>query len=241
MSVGYASLLRNFIHCTHNYPVKIADGSHSKVTWFGLVPLSKDITLKSVLLVPNLDCKLLSISQLTNDMNCIIKFTSYNCVFQDSDSGTVIGNAKMFEGLYILKSEGLLRGNLYPPRVFLSLMSSSVWCQSKDGAIILWHPRLGHPNSVYLSKLFPSLFVDKEPKFFQCENFQLPKHVPSSYQSIPYECSRPSLLIHSDVWAPLNVKNIIGSKLVCSFYRRSWSSYMAISHERSIWSGKNIS
>lgn len=100
--MGNTSLLRDFIPCTHNYSDQIADGSHFKVIGFGSIPLSKDIKLKSMLLIPNLDCNLLSISKLINDMTCITKLTSQNCVFQDLDSKTMIGNAKVFEGLYIL-------------------------------------------------------------------------------------------------------------------------------------------
>lgn len=73
---GNTSLLRDFIPGTHNYSVKMADGSHSKEIEFGSAPLSKYIILKSMLLGPNLDCNLLSISKLTNDMNCTTKFTT---------------------------------------------------------------------------------------------------------------------------------------------------------------------
>ncbi|RVX04977.1 Retrovirus-related Pol polyprotein from transposon TNT 1-94 [Vitis vinifera] len=65
--------------------------------------LSRDLTLNSVLLVPNLDCNLLSISKLTKEKRCITNFSSAHCEFQDLDSGKTIGNAEECSGLYILK------------------------------------------------------------------------------------------------------------------------------------------
>lgn len=46
----------------------------------------------------------------------------------------------MFEGLYILKSEGLLKGQHSSSKcVSQSLMSFLVSCQNNDSAIMLWH------------------------------------------------------------------------------------------------------
>ena len=39
---------------------------------------------------------------------------------------------------------------------------------NKDSEMMSWHDRLGHPNFIYL-KMFPSLFRNKSPKFFDCE------------------------------------------------------------------------
>ncbi|RVW87157.1 Retrovirus-related Pol polyprotein from transposon TNT 1-94 [Vitis vinifera] len=83
--------------------VRIADGSLSKVAGTGSVVLSRDLTLNSVLFVPNLDCNLLSISKLTKEKRCITNFSSTHCEFQDLDSGKTIGNAEECSGLYILK------------------------------------------------------------------------------------------------------------------------------------------
>ena len=59
---GDVTLIQNLTPCFENYSVKIADGSVSKVTSRGSVILLENLTLNSVLLVPNLDCNLLSIS-----------------------------------------------------------------------------------------------------------------------------------------------------------------------------------
>ena len=54
--------------CYKNLTERIADGSLSKVAGTGSVRVSKNITLDSVLLVPKLNCNLLSISKLTRDL-----------------------------------------------------------------------------------------------------------------------------------------------------------------------------
>ena len=58
----------------------MADGSLSKVTGTSSI-VSKDLTLDSILLVPNLDCNLLSISKLTYEKNYVTKFFPNHCVF----------------------------------------------------------------------------------------------------------------------------------------------------------------
>ncbi|RVW54511.1 Retrovirus-related Pol polyprotein from transposon TNT 1-94 [Vitis vinifera] len=100
---GDATIFDTYSSCPNNLTVRIADGSLSKVAGTGSVVLSRDLTLNSVLLVPNLDCNLLSISKLTKEKRCITNFSSTHCEFQDLDSGKMIGNAEECSGLYILK------------------------------------------------------------------------------------------------------------------------------------------
>ncbi|RVW78478.1 Retrovirus-related Pol polyprotein from transposon TNT 1-94 [Vitis vinifera] len=100
---GDATIFDTYSSCPNNLTVRIVDGSLSKVAGTGSVVLSRDLTLNSVLLVPNLDCNLLSISKLTKEKRCITNFSSTHCEFQDLDSGETIGNAEECSGLYILK------------------------------------------------------------------------------------------------------------------------------------------
>ncbi|RVW74752.1 Retrovirus-related Pol polyprotein from transposon TNT 1-94 [Vitis vinifera] len=100
---GDATIFDTYSSCPNNLTVRIADGSLSKVAGTGSVVLSRDLTLNSVLLVPNLDCNLLSISKLTKEKRCITNFSSTHCEFKDLDSGKTIGNAEECSGLYILK------------------------------------------------------------------------------------------------------------------------------------------
>ena len=160
--MGDATIFSTYSPCPNNLTVRIADGSLSKVTGTGSVVLSRDLTLNSVLLVPNLDCNLLSISKLTKEKRCITNFSSTHCEFQDLDSGKTIGNAEECSGLYILKEH---HDPQEQPQMGIGGNSFSVSSQNNDSAIRLWHYRLGHPNVMYLKHLFPSLF-NKNPKSF---------------------------------------------------------------------------
>ena len=82
---------------------------------------------------------------------------------------------------------------------------------------MLWHFRLGHPNFLYLEKLFPALFKNKNPTSFKCDICQLAKHTCNSYPSQPYQMSHPFSMIHSDVWGPSRVRHITHSRWFVSF------------------------
>ena len=55
---GDPNLFNQYSPCTGNFSVRIADGSLSKIADTGSVFISKDLTLNSVLLVPNSGDKL---------------------------------------------------------------------------------------------------------------------------------------------------------------------------------------
>lgn len=65
-----------------------------------------------------------------------------------------------------------------------------------------------HPNFVYLEKLFPYLFNNKDSKDLHCDICQISKHTRSTFKSQHYNLSHPFSLIHSYIWGPSNVKNI---------------------------------
>lgn len=128
----------------------------------------------------------------------------------------------------------LLKGEDSPERHVLQAVSE-VQYQNKallnfksnnDSEIMLNHYRLGHPNFLYLEKLFPSLFKDKNSKFFQCEVCQFSKHVRNSYPNLPYKKSHPFSLIHSDIWGPSRIKNITGTR---------WFILFVDDHTRITW------
>ena len=66
---GDASLFQYYSPCREGLIVKITDGSQSKVVGTGSIFLSADLTIQSVLHVPNLDCNFLSVSKLSRDLN----------------------------------------------------------------------------------------------------------------------------------------------------------------------------
>ena len=75
------NLFSSYVPSSSNQKVRIADGSFSVVAGIGTVKISLNILLKPVLHVPKLSCKLLSISKLARNLNCVVNLTSSTCVF----------------------------------------------------------------------------------------------------------------------------------------------------------------
>ncbi|RVW30563.1 Retrovirus-related Pol polyprotein from transposon TNT 1-94 [Vitis vinifera] len=217
---GDAAILQNYKPSNGHSSVHIADGSKSKIAGTGSIKLTKDLYLDSVLHVPNLDCNLLSISKLARDLQT--KFYPNLCVFQDLKSGKMIGSAELCSGLYLLScgqfsnqvSQASCVQSQSMSESFNSVSNSKV---NKDSEIIMLHYRLGHPSFVYLAKLFPKLFINKNPASYHCEICQFAKHTRTVYPQIPYKPSTVFSLVHSDVWGPSRIKNISGTRWFVTF------------------------
>lgn len=74
--------------------------------------------------------------------------------------------------------------------------------------ILLWHLRLG------LKHLFPSLFKNVDCSSFSCV---LAKSHRTTYKSKLYQASKRFHLIHSDVWGPSKVTNVMGERWFVTF------------------------
>ncbi|KAK0606654.1 hypothetical protein LWI29_002135 [Acer saccharum] len=212
---GNATLFNTYSPSSGNLMVLIADGSLSKVAGIGLVTITDDLTLKSMLLVPNLTCNLMSISKLTKDLNCVTNFFSNRCEFQDLELGRMIGKAKECAGLYLLNGPNNPKEQVQAASSVSSPIPPAL--SNNNSAIMLWHYRLGHPNFQYLKKLFPTLFDNIKPEILQCKVCQLSKHVKGNYPIQGYKTSHPFAIIHSDIWGPSRVNNISGARWFISF------------------------
>ena len=164
---GKKYLLEDYSSYKGNLTVNIADGSFSKVEGVDSAYLTDKLVLQTMLYVPNFTCNLFSVSKLVKDLNCIAKFTSDLCEFQILDLEKMISCARMSSGPYQLKSNGSPTRQTH--KAASLLVQGHVFDSNKENEIMLCHYRLGHPNFLYLQKLFPSLFINKNPKLFQCE------------------------------------------------------------------------
>ena len=103
-TIGTFQLFSSRTPCSNNLRVQIANGSLSIVAGKGSIKIFENITLTSVLYIPNISCNLMSISKLTKDFSDIAKFSS-SCEFQELHSRKTIDNAKVHEGLYFFRGE----------------------------------------------------------------------------------------------------------------------------------------
>ncbi|KAK2991285.1 hypothetical protein RJ640_024550 [Escallonia rubra] len=205
--------------------VTTANGTSAPIVGEGHLPLTNNMNLDSVLVVPSLDYNLLSVSQITTALFCVVIFWPNFCVFKDICTRQTIGC-------------GVRRGKLY----YLDLVtkSSDKLCQAlmvndsegemRKSEIWLWHRRLGHASFGYLKKLFPSLFTKCDVSSFQCEVYELAK---SHCVSFPLALNKsPDLfmIIYSDVWGPSKVNSLGGSRWFVTFIddctRMTWVQLM---------------
>ena len=145
--------------------VRIVDASLAKVEEISFVVVSRDITLKFVVYVPNLDCSLLSINEITQELNCIANFSPYVCKFQDLTSWRMIGSARSNAELYHLKVQpdfvkqshlGVSKPISCPTNscVFVSELKNE-----REKLVMMWHYKLGPKFSVLIQS-FPK-FIQK--------------------------------------------------------------------------------
>lgn len=123
--------------------VSLPNGSHAKITGVGSTHILPNLHVKDVLCVPSFNMNLLSVSQLTSNLNCSIQFFPTFCILQDLATKRMIGLGKQHKGLYYIVPQSEL---MSPPPASHLVSSPSD---------ITWHQRLGHPSKA------PSQFLSK--------------------------------------------------------------------------------
>ena len=98
------NLLRD-IHEVLPIEVQLPNGAYTSAIKRGFAYLSPNITLKDVLYVPKLNCNLISVGQLIDDLSCIVTFTNQHCVIQDLISRSPIGVGESKRGVYYFKDK----------------------------------------------------------------------------------------------------------------------------------------
>ncbi|XP_021721334.1 uncharacterized protein LOC110688883 [Chenopodium quinoa] len=96
------SSLTNVTHVDH-CPVGLPDGKYANASKIGSVILDGGLMIKNVLYVPQLNCNLISASQLIDESNCVMQFTNKFCVIKDLMTRKVIGAGEQVDGLYYFR------------------------------------------------------------------------------------------------------------------------------------------
>ena len=96
-------------HDPTNYThINLANGDRVCVDQEGPIDISSFLKLKHGLLIPNLSYNLLSISQLTKELNYIVLMTAHSCVVQDTQTQKIICHGTGNGELYYLDITGLV-------------------------------------------------------------------------------------------------------------------------------------
>ena len=168
--------------------VKNANGVTYPITGAGTVTLSPSLSLSNTLLVPSLSNRLMSVSQVTTDLNCVVVMYSTFYLLQNILTKEIIGRGTKREGLYYVDDFSSGRANHMHHTV-----------SNKKRHIWLWHHRLGHPSFGYLKHLLPGLFSKVSHLNFKCDTCILAKSHRASYPLSMNKSMIPFYLIHSDV------------------------------------------
>ena len=173
--------------------VSTANGNTTPVVGEGSSHLTNTLHLDSVLVVPSLDYNLLSISQITTTLSCVVIFWPDHCVFKDIQTRQSIGYGVKRGKLYYLDLESETSNRLQQ-----ALVVESSGSPKRKAEILLWHQRLGHASFGYLKKLFPTLFTNLDISTFKCYVCELAKSHRASFPLILNRSPVPFMVIHSE-------------------------------------------
>jgi len=190
---GNINLLSN-VKQTDPCNIGLPDGNRVISVKSGTIHLSDRLTLMNVLFVPSLRYNLISVSQLTDDLNCEARFTNKTCVLQDLQ--TTIGVGKHREGLYYLRQDG----------------AQKAFNTVKEHSFDLWHKRLGHPSSRVLSLVPLAGSIKNSCLDNKCCEICL--RAKQSRASFPISLNHASGIfdmVHCDLWGPYKTPSLNGS------------------------------
>jgi GAG-pre-integrase domain len=153
----------------------------------------------------NFTNNLLSVSQLVDDLNCVVSLFPTHVVLQELNTGRVIGVGKRSEGLYRLKQERE------------SLNQRACVAETPRLELLLLHCHLGHIPFIMLGKLYPKLYSRCSKAKLVCDACEFAKHTTTTYSSIGNRSSSCFDIIHSDVWEPSRITSLSGSRWFVTF------------------------
>jgi len=168
--------------------IETTNGELVAVQGAGSIVFSKELKLENCLYVPALSSKLISISQITKEMNCVVLMFPTFCLLQDILTKEIIGRDTERGGLYYVDKVA------HKGHVMLAhgTVTRQLW---------LCHRHLGHPSFGYLKILFPSLFTSNT-ELIKCETCIRAKNHRVTFPPNNNRVNSTFSLVHSDVWGP---------------------------------------
>jgi GAG-pre-integrase domain len=135
----------------------------------------------------------MSVSQLVDDLNCIVSLSPSNVIVHELKTGNVIANGKRNEDLYRLEQGSSI------------LDVKAYFTGNPEMKMILWHHRLGHMSFSDLERIFPDLFKKYSRSELVCDACEFAKHTRTTYPSLDSRSLKCFDIIYSDVWGPSRV------------------------------------
>ena len=183
------------VHDTHPILVELPNGDTSLASRQGWAQLNSTTTLSNVLYVPDLNCNLVSIAQLTNELFCTVIFTKKWCVIQDHTMKRLIGVGEQRRGVYFFTED-------QPGAVSVNKVVTHD----------LWHRRLGHPSKKVMSLLSNDIrSCDGTSSTEFCDVCFRAKQTRSSFPNSINKVSECFELIHCDIWGAYRTESLTGA------------------------------
>jgi GAG-pre-integrase domain len=201
----YPMMFKTYKPLSGRDKVQTADGSLCSIAGVGDVTCTSELQLSSVLHVPNFTNNLLSVSQLVDDLNCVVSLSPTHVVLQELKTGRIISIGKRSEGVYRLKQGGE------------NTKQRACLTETPEVELILLHCCLGHIPFIVLRRLYPKLYSRCNKAKLVCDACEFAKHTRTMY---PFFGNRSSFcfdIVHSDVWGPSRVASPSGSRWFVTF------------------------
>lgn len=194
--------------------VGLPNGQTVLATKEGVVKLCENLSLTHVLYVPQLNCNLISVSQLVDELSCFVQITNDMCAIQDQHSRELIGVGERQDGLYYFRQMPMVKANTV---------------SGSTSSMELWHKRMGHP-SVKIVKLLPSVSSsssENENRLNKaCEICFRAKQSRDKFPLSTNKATRIFEMVHCDLWGPYNTISSCGARyfltIVDDYSRAVW-------------------
>ncbi|XP_075083645.1 uncharacterized protein LOC142167379 [Nicotiana tabacum] len=147
---------------------------------------------------------LLSVSQLTKELQCMVAFFPNFCIFQDLYSGQVKGIGKEEHDLYILQGGSSHDSTATPD-------NKCAHTTSLPDSAVVWHRRLGHAPIDVIRKLDALSTLKTGTQY--CPVCPVAKQTKLHFPLSTSVSQSAFDLVHCDIWGPYRVPSHSGKSL----------------------------
>jgi len=167
----------------------------------------------------------MSVSKITNSLNCCFIFTPHGCVLQDLATGRMIGSGKQHASLYYMSP--------LPNQAHTSQVSTD-----HD----LWHKRLEHPSPACLQLASSLLPISKNliPSHNNCSICPKARQTRLPFPLSTIKYYSPFNLLHCDIWGPHKILTHFGKRFFSHYSRWLYYMYLANSFESQVWNPTSL-
>ena len=176
--------------------IGLPNGHTATSTKEGTIRLVGGLRLENVLYVPQLNCNLIFISQLSDESNCNVQFTTNLCVIQDRTLKMLIRAGERRDVLYFFREI---------PKVKACKVEGITQLE-------VWHKRLRHPSwqtTQLISDGSRNRVSESHNKV--CDTCQKAKQTRETFPLNNNQASNTFDLIHCDLWGPYRTPSSCGA------------------------------